>query len=299
MVEQRPRPQRPRIVAWLGWGALAAIGYAIGVPLLFGGVALFPIAIVAYEGGAGEAAIASAAGMFGVALLNAHLSLPAIGLFAAGTVLGLGLRREQGMPWFLAAGVVALVSMVGIVTLPPALGGSLRVTPADMRSIGQLYGLTGSQATQVVQQALDMIPALVPIYAVLLVVEGFYFTRWRLAANGKQIQPGIPFTHWQAPPWLAPLYLLALGAQAVLALIQAPDLPQRWATYALVWTEIPLGVFGLAILTYLLVRLRVPLVLRIVIPVLMLLIPPLAMIFICVGIVDNISDLRHIRGANT
>ncbi len=297
MVEPRPRP--PRVVAWLGWGALAAVGYAIGVPLLLGGVAIFPIAVVAYEGGIGEAVIAAAAGMLGVAVLDVQLSLPAIGLFAAGAVLGLGLRRENGMPWFLSAGAISLLSMVGIVTLPLALGGAIHVSPADMRSVAHLYGLSPMQTKQLVAQAIDLIPALVPVYAAAVAVEGFYFARWRLGASGKQLQPVLPFTHWQSPPWLAPLFLVALAAQAVLGFLQATALPQRWADYVLVWTEIPLGVFGLAILTYLLVRLRLPLVLRIVIPVLMLLIPQLSLIFVCIGVVDNMTDLRHIRGAST
>jgi hypothetical protein len=295
MVERRPGV--PRVIAWIGWGALAAVGYTIGLPLLLGGVALAPIAVVAYEGGAWEAAVAAAAGMFGVALLGAELSVPAVALFVAGALLGLGLRRQSTAPWLYGAVALALAALVGLVLLPPRLGGTpLQFSPRD---IEQLFGMTARQARQVVAQAQTLVPAFLPLYAGGVALEAFYFSRWLLGARGRQLGPLAPFSLWQAPTWLAPLFLVLLGLQEALSLAQASTMSQNWAAYAEIWTQIPLEVFGLAVVNFLIARMRVAPFLRVLILVLMFVTPPFSLIPVWVGVLDNITDLRRIRGTTT
>lgn len=297
-------PERPvgllRIGMWLGWGALCAIGYVLGVPLLIGGVAAFPIAVVAYESGLWEAAIVGAAGVFGVALMDARLSLPAIVLYTAGALLGRGLRPLAGARWLVAAVALSVAALVGFFGLPAYLGGyPVHLSPADARAIGQAFGLTRTQARQLTQQALALVPAFVPIYAAAIAAEAYALARWVLHTRGREITKISPFSLWQAPPWLAPIFLAALGAQTLFSLTHAAGLSQRWAGYALVWTQIPMAIFGLAVTSFLMSRLRVPGILRLGILVLMLLTPPFSQILIWVGVLDNMTDLRHIRGANT
>ncbi|MDA8346519.1 MAG: DUF2232 domain-containing protein [Thermaerobacter sp.] len=295
MVEHRTGP--PRVIAWIGWGALAAVGYTIGVPLLLGGAALFPIAIVACEGGLGEAAVAAAAAVLGVALMGGQLSLPAIGLFAAGALLGTGLRQERALPWLLGMAALSVAALVGLIALPSTFGGSaVHFSP---QTIAQAFGMTLHQARQVIAQAQAIIPAFMPLYAGGVALEAFYLARWVLRTRGRELQPVQPFAFWQAPTWLAPLFLAVLGLQTVISLDHASAVTQRLLGYAVIWTEIPLEIFGLAVASFLIARMRVPTFLRVVILVLMFVTPPFSLIPVWVGVLDNMTDLRRIRDAST
>lgn len=290
-----------RTMAWIVWGALAALGYAIGAPLILGGAALFPVAVVAYEGVLVEALIAIAAAVLGVALMQQQLSLPALAVFAAGALLGRALRRDGVLaPWLVAVTLVVLAGWIGVLFLPSNLGGAaLPSSGSEARVISQMLAMPANQARQLAGQLIAQIPGLVPIYAGIVTLEAFYFTRWALRARGKQLTEVPAFSQWQAPAWLAPLYLALLGLQVILSLSSAPGTAQLWIGYAALWGQVPLAVFGLAVASFWMTRMRLPLVVRVISLVLLMITPPFSQILVWVGVLDNVTDLRHIRNAST
>lgn len=286
-----------RIAAWFGWGALAGIGYFVLLPLLLGGVALLPIAIVAFEDGAIEAAIASAVGVLVVVLLSGVVSVPAALLFSAALLFGVELRRaapilRQIGPAFL----MATAAVVCYFLLPALFGGQqLQISPQQAHALGQLFGLPTGEVRSITAEVGVMLPAVAPLYAGFMLFEGFYFARWALAARRHSLPEVRPFISWTAPEWLAPLYLVVFAAQLGSGLLGFVASWQRWIGFAVLWSEVPLIVIGLAILTFWLARLNIPAIVRVVVLGILLLTPAFAELLIWIGILDVFIDLRRIR----
>jgi len=287
-----------RVAGWFGWGVLAGLGYFVLLPLLLGGAALLPIAIVAFEDGALEALIAAAVGLLAVLLLGGVLSVPAALLFVAAIAVGVEMRR--GAPLLRQAGPAFLLATAAVTCyflLPALFGGQqLQITPQQAHALGQMFGLPAGEVRSITAQVGAMLPAVAPLYAGFMLFEGFYFTRWTLLARRKNLPEVRPFMLWGAPEWLPPLYLVLFAAQLGSGLLDLAAFWQRWIGFAVLWSEVPLIVIGLAILSYWLGRLNVPAIIRVVVLGILLLTPAFAELLIWIGILDVFIDLRRIRG---
>ncbi len=288
-----------RVAGWFGWGALAGLGYFVLLPLLLGGAALLPIAIVAFEDGVLEALIAAAVGLLAVLLLGGVLSVPAALLFVAAIAVGVEMRR--GAPILRQAGPAFLLATAAVACyflLPALFGGQqLQVTPQQAHALGQMFGLPAGEVRSITAQVGAMLPAVAPLYGGFMLFEGFYFTRWTLLARRQNLPEMRPFMLWGAPEWLPPLYLVLFAAQLGSQLLNLAVFWQRWIGFAVLWSEVPLIVIGLAILSFWLSRLNIPAIIRVVVLGILLLTPAFAELLIWIGILDVFLDLRRIRGS--
>ncbi len=288
-----------RVAAWFGWGALAGLGYFVMLPLLLGGAALLPIAVVAFEDGALESLIAAAVGLLLVLLLGGVVSVPAALLFVAAVLLGVEMRR--GAPVLRQVSPAFLLSTAAVACyflLPTLFGGQqLQITPQQAHALGQMFGLPSGEVRSITAQVGAMLPAVAPLYGGFMLFEGFYFTRWALLARHQSIPDVRPFVLWSTPEWLPPLYLVFFAAQLGSGLLHLADSTQRWIGFAVLWSEVPLLVVGLAILSFWLARLSIPAVVRVVVLGILLLTPAFAEVLIWIGILDVFIDLRRIRGS--
>ena len=288
-----------RVAGWFGWGVLAGVGYFALLPLLLGGAALLPIAIVAFEDGALEALIAAAVGMLAVLLLGGVVSVPAALLFIAAVILGVELRnsapvvRQVGPAFLLATAAVACYFL-----LPSVFGGQqLQISAQQAHALGQLFSLPAAEVRSITAQVGAMLPAVAPLYGGFMLFEGYYFARWALGARGRTLPEIRPFISWSGPDWLPPLYLVLFAGQLGADLLNLSAFWQRWLGFAAIWSEVPLIVVGLAILSFWLWRLGVPAVIRVVVLGILLLTPAFAELLIWIGILDVFIDLRRIRGS--
>ena len=290
-----------RVAAWFGWGALAGLGYFVLLPVLLGGAALLPIAVVAFEDGVLESLIASAVGLLVILLLGGALSVPAALLFVAAAVLGAEIRRaapllrQVGPAFLLATAAVACYFM-----LPTLFGGQqLQISAQQAHALGQMFGLPAREVRSITAQVGAMLPAVAPLYGGFMLFEGFYFTRWTLLARHRSLPEIRPFLRWTAPEWLPPVYLVLFAAQLGSGLLGLSADVQRWIGFAVLWSEVPLLVIGLAILSFWLARLGIPPVIRVVLLGILLLTPAFAELLIWIGILDVFIDLRRIRGSTS
>jgi len=289
-----------RVAGWFGWGALAGLSYYVLLPLLLGGAALLPIAVVAFEDGVLEALIAGAVGLLAVLLLGGALSIPAALLFVAALLFGVALRRSGSVLQQLGPAFLLITAAVACYfLLPTALGGQhLQVTPAQAKALGQLLGLPAGEVRSITAQVAAMLPAVAPLYGGFMLYEGFYFSRWTLAARHRSLPEVRPFVLWNAPEWLPPLYLVLFAAQLGSQLLGAANVWQDWIGFGVLWAEVPLIVIGLAVSSFWLARLNIPAVIRFVVLGILLLTPAFTEVLIWVGILDVFIDLRRIRGSS-
>jgi hypothetical protein len=290
-----------KAAGWFGWGLLAGVGYFALLPLLLGGGALLPIAVVAYEDGALEALISAAVGMLAVLLLAGTVSVPAAILFVAAVLLGVGLRRP--LPLLRQLGPAFLLATVAIVCyflLPAFFGGQqLQVTPQQAHALGQIFSLPTSEVRSITTQVGEMLPAVAPLYGGFMLFEGYYFARWVLMARGRSLPEIRAFMLWTAPEWLPPLYLVLFAGQLGSNLLGLAASWQRWLYFGVLWSEVPLIVIGLAVLSFWLMRFGVPVVIRIVVLGILVLTPAFAELLVWIGILDVFIDIRRIRGTTS
>jgi len=287
-----------RVAGWFGWGALAGVGFYALLPVLLGGTAVLPIVIVAYEDGVLESLISAAVGLVAVLILSeGAVSVSAALVFLAAILLGTALRRaaplwQQIAPAFLLIGA----AVAGYFLLPTLLGGQqVTLTPAEAKEFGQILGLPARQVLNATKQMAAMLPAIVPLYGGLVLFEGFYFSRWALAARRHELPSIRPFSLWRAPEWLPPLYLVLFALQLAGGLLGWSADLQRWIGFGVLWVEVPLMLIGLAVLNYWLTALRVPTLLRVVLLGALLMLGAFAEILIWVGILDAFIDLRRLQ----
>ena len=290
-----------KVAGWFGWGVLAGVGYYALLPLLLGGGALLPIAIVAFEDGALEALISAAVGMLAVLLLAGTVSVPAALLFGAAVLLGVELRRplpllqQLGPAFLLATGAIVCYFL-----LPTFFGGQqLQVTPQQVHALGQMFGVPAAEVRSITTQVGTMLPAVAPLYGGFMLFEGYYFVRWALAARRRSLPEIRSFVLWSAPEWLPPLYLVLFAAQLGSGLLGLAASWQHWIDFAVLWSEVPLIVIGLAVLSYWLMRLGVPAVIRVVVLGILVLTPAFVELLVWIGILDVFIDLRRIRGSTS
>ncbi len=290
-----------RVAAWFGWGALAGLGYFVLLPVLLGGVALLPVAIVAFEDGVLESLISAAVGLLVVLALGGAVSIPAALLFVAAVLLGVELRR--GAPLWRQVGPAFLLATAAIACyflLPALFGGQqLQISPQQAHALGQMFGLPAAEVRSITAQVGAMLPAVAPLYGGFILFEGFYFTRWSLLARHQSLPEIRPFLYWTAPEWLPPLYLVLFAAQLGSGLLGLSAEAQRWVGFGVLWSEVPLLVIGLAILSFWLARLGIPPIVRVIVLGILLVTPAFAELLIWIGILDVFIDLRRIRGSTS
>lgn len=285
-----------RVAAWIGWGVAAAAAYNIALPLLAGGLALLPIAIVAFEDGEIEAAISVASGILLLLVLGGGLSLPALALMLAGLPLGALLRRAHSP---IAAGAPALVlvllALVGLVLLPTQYGGILTSLPrSESRVLLSLLAANGLHGT--IHHLIDMLlPAFAPVYAGLITLEAYFATRTVLRWRSKTLPDILPFWLWIAPAWLPPLYLIAMAVQLSTNILGGSAQLSTDAWFVSIWAGIPLLIIGLAVLDHWLVRARLPQPARGIILVLAALLPLASQLLTWLGVLDGVFDIRRFR----
>lgn len=287
-----------KVAGWFGWGVLAGVGYYALLPLLLGGGALLPIAIVAYEDGLLEALISAAVAELAVMLLAGAVSVPAALLFVAAVLLGLALRHSLPLLRQLGpAFLLATAAMVCYFLLPTSFGGQqLQITPQQAHALGQIFGVPAGEVRTITSQIGSLLPAVAPLYGGFVLFEGYYFLRWALMARGRSLPEIRSFVLWTMPEWLPPVYLVLFAGQLGANLLGLAAAWQRWLYFGVLWSSAPLLVIGLAVLSFWLMRLGVPVVIRAVVLGILLLTPAFAELLIWIGILDVFVDLRRIRG---
>lgn len=286
-----------RMAAWIGWGVAAGAAYLVALPLLAGGLALVPIAVVAFEDGVIEAAIAIASGILMLLVLGGGLNLPALGLLLAGLWLGSLLRRVH-TPFLTVAPAVVLsvAGLLGLFLLPAAYGGVLSSLPAaDTRVLLRLLADNGIHG-QSLQQILRLtLPAFIPVYAGLVTVEGFFVARLVLLRRARSLPQLLPFWRWTAPAWLPPLYLVAMATQLAGTIFGGLGQIGTDAWFVSIWAGVPLLFVGLAVVDHWLVRAHMPQPARGILLVLAVLLPVGSQLLTWVGVLDQVFDIRHLR----
>jgi len=178
------------------------------------------------------------------------------------------------------------------------LGGvRLQLTPQDLRVFAQAMGVSQADVRSLAKQVIGLLPAMIPLYAGLLTLEGAYFSRWVLGARHHELPVWRPFATWEAPAWLPPLYLALFAVQVMQSLLNLSGELPRWIGFAVIWTQTPLAVIGIAVLSFWMLRARLPLLVRVIAVGLIILIPSLWEILVWVGILDGFIDLRRMRHA--
>lgn len=285
-----------RVITWVGWGVASAVAYLIALPLLAGGLALLPIAVVAFEDGEIEAAIAVASGILVLLLLGGGLNLPALALMLAGVPLGALLRRASSPTTTGAPSLVlAILALTGLALLPAQYGGILSSIPAsESRVLVRLLAANGLHGT-IHELMSTLLPAFGPVYAGVITLEAYFATRAVLRLRSRTLPEILPFWLWVAPAWLPPLYLVAMAVQLSTNILGGSVQVSTDAWFVSIWAGIPLLIIGLAVVDHWLIRARLPQPARGIILVLAALVPLATQMLTWLGVLDGVFDIRRFR----